>query len=60
MVRGIYRMEIGKGLLHPHQTLLNDVQIDASTYVVGKVDMVHENAKNMKMEVPPYHTSLTL
>jgi hypothetical protein len=40
--------------------LLDDIQINASTYVVVKVDMVHENANNMKLEVPPDDTTLTL
>jgi hypothetical protein len=40
--------------------MLDDVQIDASAYVVVKVDMVHENAKNMKLDVPPDDTTLTL
>jgi hypothetical protein len=38
-------MEVGRGLVYPHQTLLDDVQIDTSSYVVFKVDMVHENSK---------------
>jgi hypothetical protein len=36
-------MEVGKGLVYPCQTMLDDVKIDASSYVVVKVDMVHEN-----------------
>jgi hypothetical protein len=32
-------MEVRKGLVYPHRTLFEDVQIDASTYVVVKVDM---------------------
>jgi hypothetical protein len=60
MVRENYRMEVRKGLVYPHWTLLDDVQIDASAYVVVKVDMVHENAKNMKLDVPPDDTTLTL
>jgi hypothetical protein len=38
-------MEVRKGLVYPHQTLLDDVQINASAYVVVNVDMVYENAK---------------
>jgi hypothetical protein len=45
MIGGSFSMEIGIGLVHPHWTLLDDVHIDASTYVVVKVDMVHENSK---------------
>jgi hypothetical protein len=41
MIGGKFQMEIGKGLLYPHQTLLNNVQIDASTFAMVKVDMVH-------------------
>jgi hypothetical protein len=43
-------MEIGKGLVYPHQALLDEV----------KVDMVHENMKNMTLEVPPDDTTLTM
>jgi hypothetical protein len=45
MIRGSYRMEVGKGIVYSHQTLLDDIQIDTSTFVVVKVDMVHENVK---------------
>jgi hypothetical protein len=40
--------------------MLDDVQIDASSYVVVKVNMVHENSKYLKLEVPPDDTTLTL
>jgi hypothetical protein len=40
--------------------MLDDVQIDALAYVVVKVDMVHDNAKNIKLEVPQDNTTLTL
>jgi hypothetical protein len=60
MIGGSFQMELGKGLVYPHQTLLDDVQIVASAYVVVKVDMVHENVKNLKLEVPPDDTTLTL
>jgi hypothetical protein len=60
MIGGSFQMEVGKGLVHPHQTLLDDVQINASAYVVVKVDMVHENMKNMNLKVPPDDTTLTL
>jgi hypothetical protein len=53
-------MEVGKELVYPHQTLLDDVQIDISAYAVVKVDMVHENKKNMKLEVALHDTMLTL
>jgi hypothetical protein len=38
--------------VYPRQTMLDDVQIDSSSYVVVKVDMVHENSKDLKLEVP--------
>jgi hypothetical protein len=38
-------MEVGKGIVYSHQTLLDDIQIDTSTFVVVKVDMLHENVK---------------
>jgi hypothetical protein len=53
-------MEVGKGLVYPHQTLLDDIQIDTSAYVAIKVDMVDENMKNMKLEVPLDDTTLTM
>jgi hypothetical protein len=60
VVEGNYRMEVGKGLVYPHLTLLDDVPIDSASYVVVKVDMVHEKAKNLKLEVPPDDTTLSL
>jgi hypothetical protein len=54
------RMEVGRGLVYPRQTMLNDVQIDTSSYVVVKVDMVHDNLKDLKLEVPPDDTTLTM
>jgi hypothetical protein len=53
-------MEVRRGLVYPRQTMLDIVQIDASSYDVVKVDMVHENLKDMKLEVPPDDTMLTL
>jgi hypothetical protein len=40
--------------------MLDDVQIDTSSYAVVKVDMVHENSKDLKLEVPPNDTTLTM
>jgi hypothetical protein len=31
MIGGSFRIEVGKGLVYPHQTLLDGIQIDAST-----------------------------
>jgi hypothetical protein len=38
-----FRMEVGRGIVYPHQTMLDDVEIDVSSYAVVMVDMVHEN-----------------
>jgi hypothetical protein len=53
-------MEVGRGLVYPCQTMLDDVEIDISSYPVIKVDMMHENSKDLKLEVPPDDTTLTL
>jgi hypothetical protein len=53
-------MEIRRGLVYPCQTMLDDVQIDASSYVLVKVDMVHENLKDLKLEVSPDNMTLTM
>ena len=53
------RMEVGKGLVYPHVASIDEVPIRAE-YAVVKVDMVHENAKNFRLEVPPDDTIVTL
>jgi hypothetical protein len=53
-------MKIGRGLVYPRYTMLDDVQIDTSSYVVVEVDMVHENSKDLKLKVPPDNTTLTM
>jgi hypothetical protein len=53
-------MEVMRGLVYPHQTMLDDVQIDTSFYAVVKVDTVHDNLKDLKLEVPPDDTMLTM
>jgi hypothetical protein len=40
--------------------MLHDVQIDTSSYAVVKVDMVHDNLKNLKLKVPLDDTTLTM
>jgi hypothetical protein len=40
--------------------MLDDIQIDTSSYVVIKVDMVHDNLKDLKLEVPSDDTTLTM
>jgi hypothetical protein len=42
------------------QTMLHDIEINVSSYDVIKVDMVHENLKDLKLEVPPYDMTLTM
>jgi hypothetical protein len=53
-------MEVGKGIVYPRTYTLDDVPIDNVSFAVVKVDMVHENAKNLNLEVPPDDTTLTL
>jgi hypothetical protein len=48
-------MEVGRGLVYPGLTMLDDVQINTSSYVVVKVDMVLT-----MLEVPPDDTVLTM
>jgi hypothetical protein len=57
---GSFQMEVGRGLVYPCQTMLDDVQIDTSSYDVVKVDMVHENSKDLKLEMPPDDMTLTM
>jgi hypothetical protein len=53
-------MEVGRGLEYPRQTMLDDVEIDTSSYVVVKVNMVHDNSKDLKLKVLPNDTTLTM
>jgi vancomycin resistance protein YoaR len=46
--------------VYPRQTMLDDVEIDTSSYDVVNVDMVYENSKDLKLKVPPDDTTLTL
>jgi hypothetical protein len=46
--------------VYPRQTMLDDIQIDTSSYDMVKVDMVHDNSKDLKLEVPPDDTMLTM
>jgi hypothetical protein len=52
LVGGSFQMEVGRGLVYPGQTMLDDVQIDTSSYAVVNMDMVHDNSKDLKLEVP--------
>jgi hypothetical protein len=53
-------MEVRRGLVYPRQTMLDDVQIDTSSYAMVKVDMVHDNSKDLNFKVPPDDTTLTM
>jgi hypothetical protein len=53
-------MEVGKGIVYPRMYTLDDVSIDSVSFAVVKVDMVHDSAKNLNLEVPPDDTTLTL
>jgi hypothetical protein len=35
-------MEVGRGLVYPHQTMFDNVEIDTSSHAMVKVDMVHD------------------
>jgi hypothetical protein len=60
LVGGSFRKEVRRGLVYSRQTMLNDIQIDTSSYVVVKVDMVHDNSKDLNLEVPPNDMTLTM
>jgi hypothetical protein len=59
-ILGGYRMEDRKGIVYPRMYTLDDVPIDSVSFAVVKVDMVHENTKNLNLEVSPDDTTLTL
>jgi hypothetical protein len=40
-------MDVRIGLVYPRQTMLDDIEIDVSSYGVVKVDMVHDNLKDL-------------
>jgi hypothetical protein len=53
-------MEDWRGQVSLCGTMLDDSQIDTSSYVVVMVDMVHENLKDLKLEVSPDDMTLTM
>jgi hypothetical protein len=55
-----FRMDVGRGLVYPCQTMLDDLQIYTSSYAMVKVDMVHENLKDLNLELPPDDITLTM
>jgi hypothetical protein len=60
LVGGSFRIEIRRGLVYLRQTMLDDIQIDISSYAMVKVDMVHDNLKDLKLKIPPDDTTLTM
>jgi hypothetical protein len=59
-ISGDYRMEVRKGIVYPRMYTLDDFPIDSVSFVVVKMDMVHENVKNLNLEVAPDDTTSTL
>jgi hypothetical protein len=59
-ISGGYQMEVRKCIVYPRMYTLDEVPIDNVSFAVVKVDMVHENAKNLNLEVPPDDTILTM
>jgi hypothetical protein len=53
-------MEVGKGIIYLRMYTLDDVPVDSISFIMVKVDMMHENAKNLNLEVAPDDTTLTL
>jgi hypothetical protein len=53
-------MEVRKGVIYPRMYTLDDTSINSVSFAVVKVDKVHENMKNLNLEVAPDDTTLTL
>jgi hypothetical protein len=53
-------MEVERGLVYPRWTMLDDIQINTSSYVVVKVDMAHNNSKDLKIKMPLDNTTLIM
>jgi hypothetical protein len=53
-------MEVRKGVIYPRMYTLDDTSINSVSFAVVKVDMVHENMKNLNLELAPDDTTLTL
>jgi hypothetical protein len=60
LVGGSFQIEVRRVIVYPRQTMLDDVEIEVSSYAVVKVDKVHENLKDLKLKVPPDDTTLTM
>jgi hypothetical protein len=59
-ISGDYRMEVRKCIIYLRMYTLDDIPIDSVSFTMVKVDMVHENVKNLNLEVAPDDTTLTL
>jgi hypothetical protein len=55
-----FRMEVERGLVYPRQIMLDDLQIDTSSYAMVKVDMVHDILKDQKLKETSDDTTLTM
>jgi hypothetical protein len=53
-------MEVRKGVIYPRMYTLDNTSINSVSFAMVKVDMVHENMKNLNLEVAPDDTTLTL
>jgi hypothetical protein len=53
-------MEVRKCIIYLRMYTLDDIPIDSVSFAMVKVDMVHENVKNLNLEVAPDDTTLTL
>jgi hypothetical protein len=53
-------LEVRRELVYSCQTMLDDNHIDTPSYALVKVDMVHENSKDLKLKVPPDDMMLTM
>jgi hypothetical protein len=60
LVGGSFQIEVRRGLVYPRQTMFEDVQIDTSSNTMVKVDMVHDNSKDLKLKVLTDDTTLTM
>jgi hypothetical protein len=59
-ISGDYRMEVEKGIVYPRLYTLDNVPSDSVSFTVVKVGVVHENVKNLNLDVEPNDTTLTL
>jgi hypothetical protein len=60
LIGGSFRMDVRRGLVSPCETMFDDVQIDTSSYAIVKVDMVHDNSKDLMLKMSVDDTTLTM